>query len=299
MRAVPALALLPALVLGLSLAVGSAVAATDDDDDDDEEETGPPVGQPLGSGGVRLLNGPAVPPRDRFVVVASPAQTSGSSFATVGRRGEMPAAVSPARPAAAAPAPTVAAPAPARAEAPVAVEVPLQPHPAAEKPAEAAPEPDIRRSEQDANVRLVRTGNPLVEAARSRARDSLDRFIGTASNPPAGAKSFMLKIALRQSGQVENIWVGSLAAAPAQPGGVPRLSGQLANTPQFVKGLRLGQRVAFTLADVTDWMYVGGDGKMVGNFTACALAAAEGPAALESIVREHRLDCGWLAEARG
>jgi uncharacterized protein YegJ (DUF2314 family) len=54
--------------------------------------------------------------------------------------------------------------------------------------------------------------------------------------------------------------------------------------------VKLGQTITFKQGDVVDWLYRE-NGKMFGNFTACALLKHVPPSEMEAFKREYRLNC--------
>lgn len=103
-----------------------------------------------------------------------------------------------------------------------------------------------------------------VDVAIQQARATLDAFLRTAQNPPAGASDFRVKVRFSNARGSEHMWVGPFRQRDGE------LEGTLTNTPQIVTNLRHGQTVRFKKQDISDWGYVK-DGKQVGSFTVCAL----------------------------
>jgi uncharacterized protein YegJ (DUF2314 family) len=68
------------------------------------------------------------------------------------------------------------------------------------------------------------------------------------------------------------------------------LIGRIDNTPRSVTNVREGQKISFEESDVVDWLYRE-NGKMVGNFTACALIKKETPKQAEAFKKEYGLNC--------
>jgi uncharacterized protein YegJ (DUF2314 family) len=160
--------------------------------------------------------------------------------------------------------------------------------------------PDIRKTGDD-NVKLINSENVLMKEARRRAQASLEEFFKIGSNPPPGTRGFMVKVALRDSGNVENIWVGALERRTRKKAFITvseSFHGRLANEPEIVKGHKAGGRVPFSKSDITDWMYFDGDGRMIGNHTACAAATLDRTGELRRSIAQYRLDCTWTQTVR-
>ena len=152
----------------------------------------------------------------------------------------------------------------------------------------------------DDNVKLVPRGNLLLEEATRRARATLDLFTRTANTPPEGASDFSVKVLLGPKNARESVWVSSLERRVGRRFFIittERWSGRLSNEPTQSIGLKIGDRVSFSANDIRDWTYRTVDGQVVGNFTACAITAQEGPDRLAEFVEKTRLDCSWIGEA--
>lgn len=108
-------------------------------------------------------------------------------------------------------------------------------------------------------VTLSADDDAEMNAAIAKAKETLPQFIDALSNPKSNQSSFSLKMAFRDAGQIEHMFVD----APKFSEG--KFTGRLANTPQWVKGLILGQTVEGTADDVSDWMFAQ-DGKLVGGY---------------------------------
>ena len=122
--------------------------------------------------------------------------------------------------------------------------------------------------------------DPRMQKAIHAARQSLPGML--AAHLPPGSVStpdFTLKISLpvnspnAQSLGVtdEAIWVEEIA----QNGNA--YTGLLANEPDFMPGLTLGEAVTFTRGQIIDWSLQASDGLLYGNFTTRALLAHRTP----------------------
>lgn len=69
-----------------------------------------------------------------------------------------------------------------------------------------------------------------------------------------------------------------------------RYVGKLRNEPQSVKDLKAGDAIAFDEKDIVDWTYFD-DGKMKGNFTACALLKRRPQEEMQAFKKAYGLDC--------
>jgi uncharacterized protein YegJ (DUF2314 family) len=113
-------------------------------------------------------------------------------------------------------------------------------------------------------VTHVRNDDSEMNRAIAQAQASLDDFLALARNPPSGADTFKLKVKFSDPNGDEHMWV-----IPFQQN-AKDFSGVLANAPETVRNVQLGQTVHFKRADITDWGYRR-DGKQYGSFTVCVL----------------------------
>lgn len=107
-------------------------------------------------------------------------------------------------------------------------------------------------------------GDPEMMAATAKALASLDQFLALAEAPPSGADRFKLKVKVRDGNVTEHFWV--IPFRRTETGFV----GILANQPEEVKSVVLGQNIEFTRDDISDWGYTR-DGRQVGSFTVCVM----------------------------
>ncbi len=138
---------------------------------------------------------------------------------------------------------------------------------------------------RDGRVVMVPSGDPAMTAAFAKARASLDGFLARLASSSPGAEGYAIKIPIGDRGEVEYFWLIDLT----QNG--DKLSGVVNNRPETVRNVEKGQTIAFRKSDVVDWMYFD-KGKMIGNFTACAMLSKESVQTRASFRREYGLDCG-------
>ncbi|UCI29590.1 YegJ family protein [Mesorhizobium sp. B4-1-4] len=107
-------------------------------------------------------------------------------------------------------------------------------------------------------------GDPEMTAATARALARLDGFLALAEAPPSGTDRFKLKVQVRDGNVTEHFWV--IPFRRTESGFV----GILANQPEQVHNVVLGQNIEFTRDDISDWGYTR-DGRQVGSFTVCVM----------------------------
>jgi uncharacterized protein YegJ (DUF2314 family) len=116
---------------------------------------------------------------------------------------------------------------------------------------------------QDRTI-LVRSSDPEMARAISTAQSTLDEFLKMAANPPAGTSGFKIKVKVMDGSQSEHLWIQPFKVTP------DGFVGIVGNEPDYVRNVKLGQRITFHRADVSDWGYVQ-NGKQKGSFTICVL----------------------------
>ena len=120
--------------------------------------------------------------------------------------------------------------------------------------------------------------------AISRARASLDQFLALADNPEPGMSVFKMKVVIRDGEDIEFFWVTPFRRAENG------FEGVLANTPDIIRNVRLGETIRFSRDDVTDWGYVR-NGRQVGSFTSCVLFKYLQPQIVDYLRRTNGFDC--------
>ncbi len=131
---------------------------------------------------------------------------------------------------------------------------------------------------------LVRKEDAEIAAARQKARATLPEFFATMRNAKPSMKTFSVKVAVRDDHGVEYFWIKSFA-----PKG-DRFTGTIDNTPRVVRSVAQGQTIEFAESEITDWMFMD-NGRMKGNFSACALLAREPKDQQDAVKTRFGLTC--------
>jgi uncharacterized protein YegJ (DUF2314 family) len=114
----------------------------------------------------------------------------------------------------------------------------------------------------------------------------LDAFLARVAAKDPLVQKPLVKIKVQDGEAVEYFWIGSLAQ---EEGG---LTGIVKNDPEVVHNIKDGQAISFPRTQVFDWMYTDANsGKMIGNYTACALLTHEKPSDAAEFRRTYHLDC--------
>lgn len=111
---------------------------------------------------------------------------------------------------------------------------------------------------------MVGTTHPEMLAAIREARSTLDEFLDIASHPEPEMSTFKLKIVLREDKNIEYFWVTPFQVS------AEGFEGTLANAPDLLRNVSLGDTIRFTRGEIIDWGYVR-DGRQVGSRTVCVL----------------------------
>jgi uncharacterized protein YegJ (DUF2314 family) len=82
----------------------------------------------------------------------------------------------------------------------------------------------------------------------------------------------------------EYVWIGPFVERDG------KITGVLNNTPRSVRKYIAGQKITFQQSDVVDWMYRE-DGKLIGNYTVCALLKNTPPEQAAEFRKQQGLDC--------
>lgn len=141
----------------------------------------------------------------------------------------------------------------------------------------------INKAERD-EIALVSKNDPGMAMAMQKARDTLPEFLKAAAAPPAGAEGFAVKVAIREGANAEYFWI-----SPFEPKG-DAFTGRLNNAPRMVRGVKNGDPLNFSKAEIVDWMYMD-KGAMKGNYTACAMLRKGTQKDRDAFRKRFGLDC--------
>ena len=152
-------------------------------------------------------------------------------------------------------------------------------------PSTAVAQSLLNLSKRD-EVARIEKGNPDMAEAFRRARETLPQFLKLAMAPPPNAGGFAVKIGIPYNDRrdAEFFWI-----TPFKPQG-DKYVGNINNTPRSAKTVKLGQTIEFAGTEIVDWLYQQ-DGKMIGNFSACALLKREPPQQAAAFMKQYGLTC--------
>jgi len=130
----------------------------------------------------------------------------------------------------------------------------------------------------------VPAGDPEMEAAFAKARQTWPQFLKTFEAGDGKARNFSVKLKVVDGTQVEYFWTSNLRRAGEA------FDAEINNEPESVKNVKFGQTMHFKADDIYDWMYFA-DGRMVGNYTLCVLLKREPADEAESFKKSYGLSC--------
>jgi uncharacterized protein YegJ (DUF2314 family) len=141
----------------------------------------------------------------------------------------------------------------------------------------------LERAKRD-EVANVPDSDPDMQLAFKRARERRSEFLALVRVKRPTIEMMAVKIAVHDGDDIEYFWL-----TPVRVEG-DHFVAVIDNTPQLVHNVGLGQSIAFQENEVVDWFYVE-NGKMIGNFTACAMLKREPADQAEDFKREVGLTC--------
>jgi uncharacterized protein YegJ (DUF2314 family) len=149
--------------------------------------------------------------------------------------------------------------------------------------AEGSAQSLLDKAKRDETVRLE-LDDPAMEAAKQKGKATLAEFLALARAPKATMSNFTIKVGIPAAHGAEYVWVRPFEKRAR------RYVGQLRSTPLSNQRLKYGDTISFGEKDIVDWYYLD-EGKMKGNFTACALLAKEPKENAEAFKKEYGLEC--------
>lgn len=106
----------------------------------------------------------------------------------------------------------------------------------------------------------VAPDNDAMNAAIARARAEVGRFVARLARPEAGDANFAIKAPLRSGEGSEHVWINEVRVEGDD------FVGLIANDPQHVPDVKLGDPWRVARGDITDWAFDAGE-RMHGHYT--------------------------------
>ncbi len=139
------------------------------------------------------------------------------------------------------------------------------------------------RADKDEIV-MVADDDADMDIAFARAKEGLDQFLSAWNSQPPGTAGYSVKVGVKEGETTEYFWISAIREESGSFFGV------VSNTPQLVSNVTEGEEIQFKKVDIVDWTYTK-DGKMVGNFTACAMLKKESEASRREFRDAYGLEC--------
>lgn len=131
---------------------------------------------------------------------------------------------------------------------------------------------------------MVSEADRDMNAAIAKAHAGLDDFLKLAAKPPVGASGFKLKVMISDSHGSEHFWVIPFEHKAG------KFSGIIANDPEIVTSVNIGQNYAFSKDQISDWGYQK-DGKQVGSYTVCVMFKTMPKELVERYRKDYGFEC--------
>ncbi len=144
----------------------------------------------------------------------------------------------------------------------------------------------VDRARRD-EITAVPKGDPDMQAAFRKARETLGDFLALARAPRSSIDHMAVKVAIHDRGETEYFWISPFREKDGA------FIGTINNTPRSVRNVQFGQTITFQTSDIVDWLYRE-NGKMIGNYTACVLLRQVPPSERKAFEREYGLDCDGI-----
>jgi len=116
----------------------------------------------------------------------------------------------------------------------------------------------VRRGQAD--VIIVDDDHEPINRAIQQARATVNQFISALNSPTPAQKSFSVKMLVTDGTHGEHIWVAPVRHEQG------KFVGQINNTPDRVRGVKIGDEISTPQSEISDWMYVDGN-RLMGGFT--------------------------------
>jgi uncharacterized protein YegJ (DUF2314 family) len=110
----------------------------------------------------------------------------------------------------------------------------------------------------------IEKDNKEMNEAIAKAQATLDEFLMAVDKPQASATAFTVKIRVAHRNGAEHLWMLPFRRDKST------FIGIVANEPEHLPDVHLGEELSFRRSDITDWGYEV-DGKKKGFFTVCVM----------------------------
>ncbi len=123
----------------------------------------------------------------------------------------------------------------------------------------------------DSVMYAVDENDQQMDQATVRARKNVGRFIAAIQSPKSNQRDFQVKKLFVKDGKAEHIWLADVHFTGN------RFVGVVDNRPEYISGLKIGDRASVNPDELIDWSYVE-DNRLVGGYTIRVLYSELTPA---------------------
>ncbi len=110
------------------------------------------------------------------------------------------------------------------------------------------------------DVHYVKKDDPKMVAAINQARSNIEQFITTLNNPKPSQSGFAIKLAVKDDGNIEHMWLSPVRYRDRV------FFGTINNEPVSITTVKIGDQVSVAADQISDWMYIE-NGKLSGGYT--------------------------------
>lgn len=136
------------------------------------------------------------------------------------------------------------------------------------------------------NAALDSANDTAMQNAHTKAKKSLDYFLGVAESQPSGTQGFSIKVAVEDGELTEYFWVYPFEQEEQE------FSGRINSEPKVVSNVFEGEVIEFDREQIVDWTFDDTEtGIMHGNYTGCVALEREVPENAEQFQELYGLDC--------
>jgi uncharacterized protein YegJ (DUF2314 family) len=125
----------------------------------------------------------------------------------------------------------------------------------------------------------VAGNDSAMNATIGQAQATIAQFIARLEHPPASQTDLGLKVRLTDGEQIEHVWLTDVRHEGN------RFTGRINNDIEHLHKYHMGDSVAVTLRQVSDWLAVDG-GQLIGGYSIRLLRSRMSPAEREAFDRQ-------------
>jgi uncharacterized protein YegJ (DUF2314 family) len=140
----------------------------------------------------------------------------------------------------------------------------------------------------DDDFHLVNKSDKRMNAAFSKAKNSLDQFLKVVESRPEKFSNYSAYVKIEDDGETEYLWVVDVKRYDEK-----YYMGVIVNEPRLVGNVKYGQTIGYVKEDIFDWQYYEkSSGKTYGGFTTCVLLDLNNPEDVK-YMKKRGLQCDF------